>query len=86
MPKLAISMGVGTIMEARECLLVASGKNRAEAVQKCIEGPICAECTSSILQLHPEVVVILDEEASPKLKKKEYYEYVQKMTLKFKKS
>lgn len=83
-PKFAITMGVGTIMEAKECLLLASGKNKAETVQRCIEGPICAEYTASILQLHPEVIVILDEEASQKLKRKEYYKYVGKMTLKFK--
>lgn len=85
-PKFAITMGVGTIMEAKECLLLASGKNKAEAVQKCIEGPVCAECTSSILQLHPEVIIILDEEAFQNLKRKEYYKYVEKITLKLEKS
>jgi len=85
-PKFAITMGGGSIMEAKECLLLASGKNKAETVQRCIEGPICAECTSSILQLHPKVIAILDEEASQKLRRKEYYKYVEKMALKFKKS
>ena len=77
-PRYAITMGVGTIMEAKECILLASGKNKAEVVQRCIEGPVCAECTSSALQLHPKVIVIMDEDASQNLKRKEYYKYIEK--------
>ena len=46
-PRYAVTMGVGTIMEARECLLLASGKGKAEAVKACIEGPVTSEITAS---------------------------------------
>ncbi|MBE0479247.1 glucosamine-6-phosphate deaminase, partial [Candidatus Aerophobetes bacterium] len=81
-PRYAITMGVGTIMEAKECILLASGENKAKAIQGCIEGPISAECTSSILQLHPQVIIIVDEVACQNLKRKEYYRYVEKMSAK----
>ena len=84
-PRYAITMGVGTIMEAKECVLLASGESKAEAIRKCVEGPICAECPASILQLHPRVIVILDEEASQRLNKKEYYRYVEEMSLNLRK-
>ncbi len=70
-PKYAITMGVGTIMEARMLLLLASGPNKAEAVKKTIEGPITAMCPASIMQLHPKAVAIIDEEAA-KLLEREY--------------
>jgi len=78
-PRYAITMGVGTIMEARECMLLASGKNKAEAVQRCVEGPVSSECTSSALQLHPKVIIVLDEEASQNLKRKDYYIYAERI-------
>jgi len=42
-PRCAITMGMGTIFEAKECLLLGSGANKAEAIRKCIEGPVTAE-------------------------------------------
>ena len=72
-------MGLGTILEAKECLLLAKGKNKAKAVQKCIEGPISAEITASLLQLHPRAIIILDEEAAQNLKRKDYYLYAEMM-------
>ncbi len=78
-PRYAITMGLGTIFEARECLLLASGANKAEAVQRCIEGPVSAEITASLLQLRPKVIIIVDEEAAKNLKRKDYYRYAERM-------
>jgi len=78
-PRYAITMGLGTISEAKECLLLASGTNKAEAIQKCIEGPISAEITASLLQLHPRAMIIVDEKAAQNLKQKDYYRYAEKM-------
>jgi len=72
-PRQAITMGVGTIMEARTLLLLASGKNKAEAVKKTVEGPITAMVPASIMQLHPKAILVLDEEAASLLERE--YEY-----------
>jgi len=84
-PKYAITMGVGTILEAKECIILVNGENKAEAAQKCIEGPVCSGCTSSALQLHSKVITILDEKASQNLKRKKYYQYSEKMASNLKK-
>ena len=68
-PRFAITMGVQTIFEAKKILLLASGENKAEAVAKFIEGPITPQITASVLQKHPDTIVILDEAAASKLKK-----------------
>jgi len=83
-PRYAVSMGLGTIMEAKECLLLANGANKAEAIQKAIEGPVSASITASLLQFHPRAIFILDEEASKNLKRREYYRYVERMAQKLK--
>jgi glucosamine-6-phosphate deaminase len=70
-------MGVGTIMEAKEILLLASGESKAEALRATIEGPVSAEFTASVLQLHPKVTIITDEDASSLLKRKDYYKFVE---------
>lgn len=77
-PKLAVTMGVGTILESRRCLLLAIGSNKAAAIRSTIEGPVTAQITASALQLHREVVVIVDEEAASWLARRDYYEEVEK--------
>ena len=62
-PRQALTMGVGCIMAARRVLLIASGKAKAEALYKAFCGPITPDCPASILQLHPDVVVVADEDA-----------------------
>jgi glucosamine-6-phosphate deaminase len=79
-PRFAITMGVGTIMEAKKCVLLASGKRKANVLVKAIEGPVTASVPASILQLHPNVIIIADKEAAINLKQKKYYQYVEKMT------
>jgi glucosamine-6-phosphate deaminase len=72
-PRLAITMGVGTILESRQCLLLASGSSKAKAIRDTIEGPITAQVTASALQLHRDVIAVLDEEAARLLERREYY-------------
>ena len=67
-PKYAYSMGIGTIMKSDTILLEAFGKNKAEAVKAMIEGSVTPEVPASVLQNHPDVVVIIDEEAASLLK------------------
>ena len=66
-PKSAITMGIGEIMRAKKILMLASGKNKADAVFKMISGKVDESCPASVLQLHPSVTVILDKEAASKL-------------------
>jgi glucosamine-6-phosphate deaminase len=66
-PKYAITMGVGTIMDAKELLLVATGSSKAKAVRSSVEGPLTAMCPASIIQMHKEAFVIVDQEAGSKL-------------------
>lgn len=69
-PKFAVSMGIGTIMKSKKIILMASGKNKAQAIFNTVHGPIAPEVPASILQLHPDVVVIVDEEAAALLPSK----------------
>ncbi|MBZ1345206.1 MAG: hypothetical protein KY055_00990, partial [Candidatus Nealsonbacteria bacterium] len=62
-----ITMGPQTVFEAKKILLLASGENKAEAVAKFIEGPITPQITASILQKHPDTIVILDQAAASKI-------------------
>ena len=66
-PTQAITMGIATIMKAKKILLVASGANKADAVAAMVNGPVDPACPASVLQNHPDVVVIIDEEAAAKL-------------------
>lgn len=75
-PMHCITMGVGTIMECRQVLLLAFGANKANAVAEAVEGPISAMNPASILQMHEVAKVLMDEPASANLRKREYYRYV----------
>ena len=66
-PKQAISMGMGTIMGAKKVLLCASGEEKADAICGSVLGAISPSCPASILQLHPDVIVVVDEAAFSKL-------------------
>jgi glucosamine-6-phosphate deaminase len=76
-PRLALTMGVGTILESRECLLLATGENKAEAVQATIEGPVTAQITASALQLHANTILVIDEAAASRLERQDYYREVE---------
>ena len=75
-PRHVITMGVGTIMDARHCLLLATGDAKAEAVSRMAEGPVTADVPASILQMHPSCTLVVDELAAGKLKRREYYRWV----------
>jgi glucosamine-6-phosphate deaminase len=75
-PRRAITMGVGTIIEARRCLLLATGDTKAAMVAKAVEGPITSMVTASALQLHPRCTVVVDEEAAAELTEKDYYRWI----------
>jgi glucosamine-6-phosphate deaminase len=76
MPRRAITMGVGTIIEARRCILLATGDSKADVIAQAVEGPITSMVTASALQLHARCTVVVDEEAGAKLKEKEYYRWI----------
>ncbi|MGH7941146.1 MAG: glucosamine-6-phosphate deaminase [Limisphaerales bacterium] len=75
-PHHVITMGIGTIMESRHCLLLAFGKKKARAIAGAVEGPVTAMNPASALQLHPQVTLCLDESAASLLKMKSYYRWV----------
>jgi len=76
-PVYAITMGVGTVLEARKLILLANGANKAKAIADAIEGPVSCMCTASVLQLHSDSELFLDEDAAGELKMKDYYEWIQ---------
>lgn len=63
-PKTAISMGIGNILEAKKIILLASGKSKAKAIYDSIKGPVNTDVPGSFLQNHDDVTVIIDEEAA----------------------
>jgi len=63
-PKKAMTMGIGSIMKAREIIIIATGKEKAEAVKAMIKGNVDPMCPASVLQLHHKVTVFLDKEAA----------------------
>jgi glucosamine-6-phosphate deaminase len=75
-PSYIITLGLGTIMEARQCLLLAFGKSKANAIARAIEGPVTAMMPASILQMHPVVKVFLDNQAAALLQNTSYYQWV----------
>jgi glucosamine-6-phosphate deaminase len=75
-PKHVITMGIGTIMEARKNLLLAFGENKARAIAETVEGPITSSNPASALQMHPQVQVCLDAPAANQLKRADYYRWI----------
>jgi glucosamine-6-phosphate deaminase len=68
-----MTQGVGTILDARHLLLVATGAGKAEPVARAVEGPVTAMVPASALQLHPHVTVVVDEAAAGRLQLADYY-------------
>jgi glucosamine-6-phosphate deaminase len=75
-PSHVITMGIGTIMEARQNLMLAFGSNKARAIAEAVEGPITATNPASILQMHQDARVCLDDAAAAQLRRTEYYQWV----------
>jgi glucosamine-6-phosphate deaminase len=74
-PMHCMTQGLGTILEAREIVLVAQGEQKAGAVAAAVEGPLTSFVPGSALQLHPHATVIVDEAAASHLQLADYYRY-----------
>ena len=74
-PTHCVTQGLGTIMEARELVLVAQGEKKADAIARAVEGPISSRWPGSILQWHRRATVIVDEAAASQLELADYYRY-----------
>ncbi|HTL40966.1 MAG TPA: glucosamine-6-phosphate deaminase [Pseudolysinimonas sp.] len=74
-PRHCLTQGLGTILEARHLVLLAFGAAKAEAIAGAVEGPVSAALPGSAIQLHPQVTVIVDEEAAAGLRYADYYRF-----------
>jgi glucosamine-6-phosphate deaminase len=72
-PRHVLTQGLGTIMEARHLVLLATGTGKADAVRQLVEGPVSALWPASVLQHHPHVTVLVDEDAARRLQLADYY-------------
>jgi glucosamine-6-phosphate deaminase len=72
-PRHALTQGLGTILEARHLVLLATGPTKAAAVAAAVEGPLSASCPASVLQLHPRATVLVDRDAGAGLERWEHY-------------
>jgi glucosamine-6-phosphate deaminase len=77
-PQLSLTMGIGTIMNARQVLLLATGEAKADAIAATVEGPVSAWCPASALQFHPETVVLVDDAAASKLTDPEFFKHIER--------
>ena len=75
-PHHVITMGIGTIMDARQNLLLAFGPSKARAIAEAVEGPVTSINPASALQMHPVVKVCLDEPAASQLQRADYFRWV----------
>lgn len=71
-PLQALTQGVGTILEARRIVLLASGASKSMAIERAVEGPVIPMVPASALQLHPQVTVIVDDDAAGGLEGADY--------------
>ena len=74
-PTHCLTQGLGTIMAARELLLVAQGESKAAAIAGAVEGPVSSMCPGSILQFHQHATVIIDDAAAGELTLTDYYRH-----------
>jgi glucosamine-6-phosphate deaminase len=81
-PTMAMTMGIATILDAKFVLLMATGKNKAKAVNDMITGAVCANCPASILQMHENTVILLDKDAASQLEDQDYYLWADKQNRK----
>ena len=73
-PTHCVTQGLGTVLDARRLVLVASGAAKAEAVAAALEGPLSASCPASVLQWHADATAVLDEAAATALRNRDYYD------------
>jgi glucosamine-6-phosphate deaminase len=70
-------MGIGTILESKKVVLLATGENKADAIKATVEGPLTAACPASALQLHEQVVLVIDEAAASQLADMDFYKHIE---------
>jgi glucosamine-6-phosphate deaminase len=75
-PLIAVTMGIATILGAAALLLLATGQDKAAAIQQLVEGPVSAMWPATALQLHERVTVLIDDAAASRLEKRDYYDWV----------
>lgn len=76
-PHLSITMGIGTILDAKKVLLLATGANKAAAIKATVEGALSASCPASALQLHRNAMLVLDEAAASQLDDCDFYKHIE---------
>jgi len=74
-PRFCLTMGIGTIIETKMALLLASGKDKAEITARAVEGPVTASLPASALQLHAHAKFVIDEAAASGLTNRDYYRW-----------
>lgn len=72
-PRHCLTQGLGTIMDARHVILVATGSSKAHAIAQVVEGPVTAMYPGSVLQFHPHATIVVDEDAAAELTLADYY-------------
>jgi len=72
-PRHVVTQGIGTMLDARHLVLIATGPGKAEPIRRAVEGPLTAMCPASALQLHPHATVVIDDEAAGELALAGYY-------------
>lgn len=80
-PRLSITVGIGTILDAKHIVLLATGEKKASAVRAFVEGPVTSMLPASALQLHRRVTVLVDEAAAAWLARADYYRQVEEVQL-----
>lgn len=80
-PRMALTVGVATVMDAKEVVLIVTGANKALALSQMIEGGVCHMVTASALQTHPWSLVVCDEDATAELRVKtvKYFKSIEKV-------
>ncbi|MGI5849742.1 MAG: glucosamine-6-phosphate deaminase [Christensenellales bacterium] len=80
MPHFALTMGIGTILEARNIMMIANGTKKSSVIAKCIEGPLTCQITASAIQLHSGgITVVLDKDAASELNNLEHYRHIEEV-------
>ena len=82
-PSIAITMGIGTIMDAKNILLLGLGQHKSKAVADLVEGPLSSFCPGSVLQNHKNALIVLDQLAASNLKLYDYYIHSEKMNVEY---
>ncbi len=72
-PRHVVTQGIGTILDARHLVLIATGRGKAEPIARAVEGPVAAVCPASAIQLHQRATVVVDEDAAARLTLTDYY-------------